>query len=157
MTEQRSSKYLVCVDDTDVSRTALRFACIKAKMRHIEIDMLHVIAPIEMQAIPAVADKMHEEQRTEAEAMLDELAREANEASGITPNKIVRYGNPADEIIAQLYDDYYTNMLVLGVTPNSNSGRKVISSLVNQFCDKTHLPIMLVPGSMSEAEMHEYA
>lgn len=156
MIEQRS-KYLVCVDDTDVSRTALRFACIKAKKRNIRIDMLHVIAPIEMQAMPAVADKMREEQLAEAEEMLQLLAKEAEAVSGITPTIMIRHGNPADEILEQIQNDYYTNMLVLGVTPNSSSGRKVISTLVNQSCEKIHMPIMLVPGSMDENEMHELA
>lgn len=157
MIDQRQSKYLVCIDDTDVSRTALRFACIKAHMRNIRIDMLHVVAPIEMQAIPALADKMQEEQLAEAEEMLQLLAQEAKSISGVEPSIIIRHGNPADEILAQIQNDYYTNMLVLGVTPNSSSGRKVISALVNQSCEKIHLPIMLVPGSMSEAEMYELA
>lgn len=151
------SKYLVCVDDTDVSRIALRFACIKARRRGILIDILHVIPPADIQAIGAVGDKIDKEQREEAEKLLQDMAAEAHELSGIRPSLWIRCGKPAEEIVAQTLEDYYTNMLVLGVTPGSKSGSRVISSLTSQAGEKLLIPLMLVPGNLTDRQMETLA
>lgn len=153
----KSSKYLVCVDKTDVSRIALRFACIKAKRRNILIDMLHVIPPSDIQTLGAVANKIEKEQREEAEALLQELAKEAIEIAGVRPSLWIRSGKPADEIIAQTLDDYDANMLVLGITPGSKSGNRVINSLTSQAGEKLLIPLMLVPGNLTDKQMEALA
>lgn len=147
------SKYLVCVDHTDVSRSALRFACSKARKRNIRIDVLHVMPPVDGQLVGAVADKMRQEQRADAEKLLQSLAHEAVGEFGITPSLLIREGIPADQILAQTQEDYFTNMLVLGVSPQSSGRRKVINTLTNYYADKLHIPIMLVPGNMTDEEM----
>ncbi len=147
------SKYLVCVDHTDVSRAALRFACSKARKRNIRIDVLHVMPPVDGQVLGSVAEKMRQEQRAEAEKLLQSLAHEAVGEFGITPSLLIREGKPAEQILAQTQEDYFTNMLVLGVSPQSSSGRRVISALTSYYADKMHIPIMLVPGNMSDEEM----
>jgi nucleotide-binding universal stress UspA family protein len=153
----KSSKYLVCIDNTDVSRIALRFACIKGKRRNILIDMLHVIPPSDIQTIGAVASKIEKDQRDEAEALLQDMAKEAFELSGIRPSLWIRQGNPADEIIAQTLEDYDANMLVLGVTPGTKSGKRVIQSLTSQAGDKLLIPMMLVPGNLTDKQMEALA
>ena len=156
-TDIQPSKYLVCVDNTEVSRIALRFACIKAARRGILIDMLHVIVPVDIQTIGAVASKIEKEQRAEAENLLQELAAEAYELSGVYPSLWIRRGSPAEEIIAQTLEDYDANMLVLGVTPGSKSGKRVIQSLTNQAGEKLLIPMMLVPGNLTDKQMEVLA
>ncbi|MCI5049639.1 MAG: universal stress protein [Rickettsiales bacterium] len=158
MTETtEKQKYLVCVANSDVSRKALRFACMKAAKRNISIDVLHVMPPIDVQTLQSVADKMLEEQRAEAEELLKSMADEAQELTGIKPTLLIRSGNPAEEILAQTQEDYFTNMLVLGVSPGSNSGRRVISWLSNHSGTKLLIPMMLVPGNLTDEQMESLA
>ncbi len=61
---------LVCVDWTQRSRVAVRYACRHAKKTGGNVSLLHVIEPPEFQHWNAVGDAMKEECRTEAEALL---------------------------------------------------------------------------------------
>lgn len=151
------SRYLVCVANSDVSRKALHFASIKAKKRGILLDILHVLPKLDIHTLQGVADKMQQEQRAEGEALLQSMADEAHRLSGITPTLIIREGNPAEEILAQTQEDYFTNMLVLGVSPGSNSGRRVISWLANHSGTKLLIPMMLVPGNLTAEQMENLA
>lgn len=149
----KPSKYIVCVDHTDISRMALRFACIKARKRHIMIDILHVIPPSDVQTMGAIAHKMEQEQRDAAEALLISLANEAYELMGRCPSLSIRSGKPSDEILAHTLEDPDANMLVLGVTPGSKSGNRVINYLTSQAGDTLLVPMMLVPGNLTDQQM----
>lgn len=153
----RPSKYLVCVDDTEVSRMALRFACIKAQRRGITIEMLHVIEKQDMQALGMIADKMAQEQRSNAEALLKELAAQAHAATGISPSIWLREGNPSDEILAHIMEQPDINMLVLGVNPESKSGNRVINWVTSKAGDKLLIPVMLVPSNLTDSQMQQLA
>lgn len=154
-TSVRPSKYIVCVDSTELSQIALRFACIKAKKRHIQIDLLHVIAPNDMQAIGSIANKIEAEEREQAEALLISLSSLAYELSGIISSLWIRIGVPAQEIVAHTMENHDANMLVLAVAPGSKSGNRVIESLMSEAGEKLLIPMMLVPGNLTDQQMSE--
>ncbi len=151
----RPSKYIVCVDDTELSHIALRFACIKAKKRRIQIDLLHVIAPSDMQVLGAVASKVEAEERAQAETLMIKLSNLAYDISGIIPTLWIRSGVPAHEIVAHTMEHHDANMLVLAVAPGSKSGNRVIESLMMQAGEKLLIPMMLVPGNLTDQQMSE--
>lgn len=152
----KPSKYLVCVDDTEVSRMALKFACLKGEKRGILIDILHVIEKQDIQAL-GVGEKMAYERRKEGEKLLQELAELAHECSGITPSLWLREGDPSDEILDLAISDPDINMLVLGVNPGSKSGNRVISWVTREAGDKLLVPVMLVPNTLTDQQMRELA
>lgn len=149
------SKFLVCVDDSDVSRIALRFACIKAKKRGFRVEMIHVIEPGDVQALNLVADKMYEEQLEAAEKFTKKLAQEAENQLGISPDIVIRNGGAGEEIIQQLKSDQEANMLVFGVSTNRSSSAKLISWIAGQMGEDLMVPVMLVPGSLTDQQMVE--
>ena len=148
-------KFLVCVDKSPVSRVALHFACVKAKKRGGLVDMLHIMEPpADFQGLAAVADKMREERREEAEELMQELAEDAGKA-GIMPSILLREGSIGEAIIGAVQEDFDVKMLVLGAAP-SNSGRgKLVGWLGNQLGDKLLIPLMLVPGNLTEQQIEE--
>lgn len=150
----RPSKYLVCVDNTDVSRMALRFACIKGKKRGILIDIMHVIEKEDVQALGGVAKKMEREKRQEAEDLLKELSSDAYEFSGVISSLWIKEGDPSDEIIDLAMSEPDINMLVLGVNPGSKSGNRVINWVTSK---ELLVPVMLVPATLTDQQMMELA
>lgn len=153
----RPSKYLVCVDDTDVSRMALRFACIKGKKRGIQIDILHVSEKQDMQTLGVVAEKMAKEQRSSAEALMQELAQEVFSASGIIPSLWIKEGDPSEQILELALEEPDINMLVLGVNPGSKSGNRVINWVTSKAGEKLLIPVMLVPANLTDQQMERLA
>lgn len=148
-------KFLVCVDESPESLAALHFACIKAKKRGGLVDVLHVLPPADFQTLFSIADKMQEERRQEAENLLQKLADEAHKLTGITISILLREGPVGDEVIAAALEDYDANMLVLGVAPKAANRGKLIAWLASQMGDKLLIPMMLVPGNLTEQQMEE--
>lgn len=147
-------KFLVCVDRSGASRVALHFACVKARKRGGFVDMLHVMEPpADFQGLAAVAEKMREERRAEAEELMQALAEEAGKA-GITPSILLREGNIGEEVVKAAQEDFDVNMLVLGAAP-SGSGGKLIAWLAGQLGERLLVPLMLVPGNLTERQIEE--
>src|SRR5438874_518537 len=88
----QTSRYLVCVDQREESRTALRLACMKANARGNSVGMLHVTPPADFQTLGAIADRMREERKREGQQLLATLAEEVAASYGIRPSTHLREG-----------------------------------------------------------------
>lgn len=149
----RPIKYLVCVDAREESRVALRLACARAKSRgRRQINLLHVIPPPDMQMLGLVAEKINEERRAEAEVLLQKHAEEAYALSGIMPTLMLRQGAIGDEIVAAAGEDPEISMLVLGVAQEGTRGT-LLAWLASQLGAKLFVPIMLVPGNLTDHQI----
>lgn len=148
------TKFLVCVDDSEASRVSLRFACIKAKKRGGLVDLLHVVQPADFQSLMGIADRMREEAKQKAEALLEKLSAEARELTGITPTILLREGAIGEEVLKAVVEDHGVNMLVLGVTPGPTRG-KLIAWIASQMGEQLLIPIMLVPGNLTDQQIDE--
>lgn len=150
------TKFLVCVDKSETSRTALRFACIKAKKRGGVVDILHVIEPSEFQSIFSISDQIQQDKHSEAEELLLRLSEEAATMTGILPTVLRRDGSVGPEILKAAVEDQGVNMLVIGVAPGQTKG-KLVQWLCQQLGQDLIMPILLVPGNLTEAQMEELA
>lgn len=148
------AKYLVCVDTGSEALVALRFACIKAKKRGGQVAVLYVMPNADVRALSSVADKMRAERAAEAETLLGTLREEALRFAGIAIETIVREGSPGDEIIKYVMEDVDTNMLVLGVPQQAKRG-KLMTWLASQLGNKLLIPLMLVPGNLTDQQIEE--
>jgi nucleotide-binding universal stress UspA family protein len=150
---QRSVKYLVCVDHREESRVALRLACMKAKARNYRIDLLHVITPTDFQTLGGVADRMREEQMGEAQELLNALSDDVRQTFGITPGIILREGSTGDEIVSVALQDPDTIIIYLGIAQQSSSRGKLASWLAGQLGSKLFVPLLMVPGNLTEQQL----
>lgn len=152
-TTVKPAKYLVCVDQRDESHVALRLACMKSRVRNGSVEILHVVPPGEMQALGMIADKMREEQLEEASAFLKRLADKAEENYGVRPQMQLREGAVGDEIVAAAMEDTDLTMIVIGTAPQS-AGRGHLSAwLATQLGDKLLIPLLLVPGNLTDYQL----
>ena len=149
----RTVKYLVCVDYREESRIALRLACMKAKARGYRIDLLHVINPADFQTLGGVADRMREEQMTEAQDLLNTLSDNVRQDYGITPGIILREGTTGDEIVSVALSDPDTIIIYLGIAQQSSSRGKLAAWLAGQLGSKLFVPLLMVPGNLTEEQL----
>lgn len=148
-------KYLVCVNDSEHSRVALKFVCARAQKRGSLIDLLHVLEPSDFQGIMSVADKIREEARKQGEAFLNTLAEEVQQSVGITPSLLLREGDVEDAIINTIQDDLEVHMLVLGASPETNGRHAHITGLVKSLGDRLLIPLVVIPGNMTDAQIEQ--
>jgi nucleotide-binding universal stress UspA family protein len=147
------AKYLVCVDGREESRIGLQLACMKANARGCRVAMLHVTAPADFQTLGSVADLMREERRREGQALLDGLAEVAYATYGIKPIIMLREGSTGDEIVAAALEDLETNMVVLGIAQQTSGRGKLAAWLAGQLGSKLFIPILMVPGNLTDQQL----
>ena len=153
--EAKPGKYLVCVDASESSRVALNFACKKALKRGDVVELLHVVSQADMQNLFGVENKMREEQRREAEMLLKTLSESAFQYSGVTPQSQLREGRLGEEILAAALADTNVNMLVLSASPESAERGNLINWLAGKLGDRLLVPLMLVPGNLTDLQIDE--
>lgn len=149
----KAPKYLACVDGREESRVALRLACMKAKSRGGSVGILHIIEPVDFQTLGGVAERMREERKLEAEKLLKTLSDEASAAYGITPTPMLREGATGDEIVAASLEDHDVIMLVIGVAQQNNAPGKLAAWLAGQLGSKLFIPLLMVPGNLTDQQL----
>jgi nucleotide-binding universal stress UspA family protein len=150
-----NGKYIVCVDGSAASRVALHFACKKAAKRGGVVEMLHVIPPADMQNMFGVLEKAREEQRSAANELTASLSASAVTYSGITPKVLIREGRLGDEVLNAVLEDPHIDMIMLGVSSETEGGGKLLLWLAGKLGDKLLVPILLVPGNLTDLQIEE--
>ena len=141
--------FLVVVDATEEMKLALRFACRRAEHTGGRIALLYVTQPADFQHWAAVAEKMRDEEREEAERVLHALAADVNELIGLMPVLYVREGNPADEIVKLIEEEPQISILVLGAGTDKKGPGPLVSSLAGKMAGQFPVPITVVPGNLT--------
>ena len=151
----KRTKFLVIVDDTPECRLAMRFAFRRAARTFGGVVMLYVIEPADFQHWMAVENLMREEAREKAEEILQDLATEVQQESGIMPEFRIREGRTQDEVLALLEEDPDIRLLVLGASVDKEGPGPLVSRLAGQVSGSMRVPITVVPGNLTVEEIDE--
>lgn len=149
------SKFLVCIDEQEHSRVALRFACYKAKSINCQVEMLFVIDSSDFNNLFSVSEVMRAERLADAEKLLKRLAEDVHAWADIMPSLAVREGRISEEILACAEEDNQINMLILGAAPEGEKKSGLLPIVVDAIGDKLHIPVMIVPGNLTDQQIKE--
>jgi nucleotide-binding universal stress UspA family protein len=148
-----SPKWLVVIDDTPECDRAVYFACRRAMRVGAGVVMLRVIETQDRnQQWLGVADIMKAEAHEEANAALERAAGRANGLTGITPERVVREGPIAEQILGLIEDDEDIAILVLAAGTGKDGPGPLVSSLGKSVGDYP-IPIAIVPGHLTDEEL----
>jgi nucleotide-binding universal stress UspA family protein len=145
--------FLVVVDDSEEMRAALRFACRRARNSNGRVALLRVVEPHGYSEWMGVGKLMHEEAREEAEMLLHRMANEVYTCSGETPVLFVREGDAREELLKLLDEEPTISVLVLAAGTGSEGPGPLITALTGKFSNRLHLPLTIVPGSLTDEEI----
>jgi nucleotide-binding universal stress UspA family protein len=160
MTTQRRSyetghkpKCLVIVDDTAEWDRAVYYASRWAVRVGGGVVMLRVIETEDQnQQWLGVAEVMRAEAHEEANAALDRAAGRANGIAAITPERVIREGDPIDQILDVIDKDADISMLVLAANPGAEGPGPIISTVTNTV-GSFPIPVTIVPGALSDQDI----
>ncbi len=151
---QQQRVFLVVVDESEEMRTALRFACRRAQHTRGRVALLYVIEPVEFQHWIGVGRVMEEEARLEAERRMQTLAAEVFAQTGSMPAVHIREGQRAEQLVALLEEEPSISLLVLGTAISAADPGPLVTYLTSSAGrNKLRVPVTLVPGHLSEAEI----
>ena len=150
---RRDRVFLVVVDDSPERAVALKYACLRAAKSGGRVALLRVLEPVEQSEWANIGAMMAEERREEAEGLLSGLAAQVREITGGLPILVTREGNVADELLALLEEDPRISILVLATAPSTKGPGPLVTALTGRLAGRMSVPMTLVPGAMSEAEL----
>jgi nucleotide-binding universal stress UspA family protein len=146
-------KWLVVIDDSPECDRAVYFASRRASRVNAGVIMLRVIETQDRnQQWLGVADIMKAEAHEEATAALERSAGRANGIAAITPERVVREGNTAEEILKLIEEDEDIAILVLAAA-TSTEGPGPLVATIGKTAGEFPIPLAIVPGHLSDEEL----
>ena len=151
----KKSRVLLCVvDETEEVNVALEFAALRAKRQKGRVALVYVIdPPTGYQHWATVADLMKEEARDEAEQKLQRAAAYVQRWSGSYPIFYVREGPPAEEIVKLIQEEPDISILVLGAAVGPQGPGPLVSTLAGKMVGRLRVPLVVVPGNLSDEQL----
>jgi nucleotide-binding universal stress UspA family protein len=149
--------FLVVVDESPEMPTALRYACRRAKRTGGRVALLYVMDPPESQQWGGVADLMRQEARQQAEHVVGAHAETAATLTGQPPAIHIREGTSREELLKLLAEDRSISVLVLGSSSTNEGPGPLVSAFIGKSGGQLRIPLTIVPGGLSEAEVDAIA
>ena len=148
-----SPKFMVVIDDTPECDRALYFASRRALRIGATVLMLRVIETHDHgQQWLGVADIMRAEAHEEANSGLDRYAARSSSITGTQPERVIREGDTADEVLKLIDEDEDIAALILAAGTGKEGPGPLVSSLV-KTAGTFPIPIAIVPGHLSDEDL----
>ena len=150
-------KFLVVIDDTPECDRALYFASRRAARVGAAVIMLRLIGTQDRnQQWLGVADIMKAEANEEAKAALDRAAERARKIAKIKPERVIREGDIATEILGLIENDEDIALLVIGAGVSKEGPGPLVANL-STTAGEFPIPVAIVPGHLSDEDLDALA
>ncbi|MEC7647810.1 MAG: universal stress protein [Pseudomonadota bacterium] len=145
--------FLAVVDDSDEMPIALHFACRRAEHTDGRVALFYVPAKADFQHWMAVGALMREEAREAGEELLQRQSAEVQRKTGKVPILFIREGDRSEELIKLMDEEPNISILVLAAGTEDSGPGPIISYLLGKGSRRLHVPITIIPGSMTVDEI----
>lgn len=150
-------KFLVVVDETPECEVAIHFAARRARHTKGGLVLLAALEPGGFEHWLGVENLMKEEARGEAERILHRHAARVNEVSGLMPELEIREGKKPDIVKAMIKEDPAISILVLAAGTGKEGPGPLVQMAAAGVGTGFSIPVTVVPGSLTEDEIHDLA
>jgi hypothetical protein len=153
-------KFLVIADDTPEFGAALRFACRRARSTGGCVAMLRVIAPAEFEHWSGVRDEIERQERAEAEVLLHGLADQVIAETGLPPEFLIQHAESTRAAVkAVVAADPAIKILILATSVGGRGPGPLVSAIAKDGVGWSgrKLPVTVVPGDLTDAEIEDLA
>jgi nucleotide-binding universal stress UspA family protein len=148
-----SPKFLVVIDDSPECDRALYFASRRALRIGAGVVMLRVVETHDRnQQWLGVADIMRAEAHEQANAVLDRHGARAASITGVMPERVIREGDKADEMLKLIDEDEDIAILILAASSGDEGPGPLVSSLAKS-AGSFPIPVAVVPGHLSDEDL----
>src|ERR1700738_5222079 len=99
-----------------------------------------------------VADIRRAEALEDANAALDRAAGRANGIAAITPERVIREGDPTEQMLDVIENDVDIALLVLAANPGPEGPGPIISMMANTV-GSFPIPVTIISGDLSDEDI----
>jgi nucleotide-binding universal stress UspA family protein len=119
--------------------------------------LLGVVTPPEHETWLGVGEVMQAEAEDKAQRLLDEAAASVRALAGLEPEKIVRTGDKADEVVKLIEADEDISLLVLAAGAGRDGPGPLVSGVAGKSAASFPIPVAIVPGHLEDEEIDALA
>jgi nucleotide-binding universal stress UspA family protein len=146
--------YLVVIDESEEARLALRFAARRAAKTGGGVHILALVERADFVAWGGVQATMEAEAREKAEQLVRVSAGTIFEELGIKPQITIRDGEGVEVVRELLAAHPEVAALVLGAAAQGAPG-PMVAHFTGNDAGSLRCPVMVIPGSLSDAQLDE--
>ncbi len=150
-------KFLAVVDDSAECAKAVRFAARRCARLGASIVLLGVVTPPEHETWLGVGEVMQAEAEAEAEKLIDTAAAAVRTFAGLEPERVVRTGDKAGEVVKLIEADEDISLLVLAAGAGRDGPGPLVSALAGKSAASFPIPVAIVPGHLEDEEIDALA
>jgi nucleotide-binding universal stress UspA family protein len=146
-------KFLAVVDDTPECDRAVAFAALRAAHTDGGLVLLAVVDDTDFRGFLGVERTLRAEARAQAEAALDRAAARVREIAAIEPERVIREGDRATEVVRLIDADEDLAVLVLAAGVGPDGPGPLVSAIAGHASGSFPIPVTIVPGHLCDAEI----
>lgn len=150
-------KFLAVVDDSAECAKAVRFAARRCARLGASIVLLGVVTPPEHETWLGVGQVIQAEAEAAAEKLIDTAAAAVRTYAGLEPERVVRTGDKADELVKLIEADEDISLLVLAAGSGRDGPGPLVSALAGKSAASFPIPVAIVPGHLEDEEIDALA
>ena len=145
--------FLVVADDSKELHQALYYAARRAATAGGEIALFRCIEPIEGQLWGGVTEIMEAETEQTSKTLLKNLSDYCEKLGAPKPRTFVKKGIIHEELFNLINSEQSIRVLVLGVSTEHGNPGPLINYIINKGSNECRVPITIVPGNLSDAQI----
>jgi nucleotide-binding universal stress UspA family protein len=150
---EHTRKWLVVLDNTPECIKAVSFAAHRVRNTGGAIVLLVVNEPEEFQHWVGVEDVLRAEKLQAAETLFEQYESKVRALGDIKVERVVREGRRASEVEGLIKEDTDIVILVLAAGASAEGPGPLVSLFTSRGANGFPIPVAIVPGTLSEAEI----
>ena len=146
-------KFLVVVDDSDELKNAIYFAVNRAIHTEGKLSLLYIVDPAIDAQWARIENLIEQEATSEAKKICRGWSQKIKKRFNIESEIIIKIGDRTEELLKLVKEDSNIRFLVLASSANNENPGPLITSLTGKKIKDLSIPIVIVPGSLSEKDI----
>tara|TARA_B110000967_G_C18350907_1_gene301205 strand:+ start:51 stop:512 length:462 start_codon:yes stop_codon:yes gene_type:complete len=146
-------KFLIVIDESKELEKAIYFAANRAIHTEGELSLLYIVDPAANAQWSRIENLIEQEATSEAKKLCRIWSQKIKSRFGIESEVIIKMGDRCEELLKLVQEDRSIRFLVLASSANNEEPGPLIKALTGKKIKNLSIPMVIIPGSLSEKDI----
>ena len=146
-------KFLIVIDESKELEKAIYFAANRAIHTEGELSLLYIVDPAVNAQWSRIENLIEQEATSEAKKLCRIWSQKIKSRFGIESEVIIKMGDRCEELLKLVKEDKNIRFLVLASSANNEEPGPLIKALTGKKIKNLSIPMVIIPGSLSEKDI----
>ena len=146
-------KFLIIIDESKELEKAIYFAANRAIHTEGELSLLYIVDPAVNAQWSRIENLIEQEATSEAKKLCRIWSQKIKSRFGIESEVIIKMGDRCEELLKLVQEDRSIRFLVLASSANNEEPGPLIKALTGKTIKNLSIPMVIIPGSLSEKDI----